>query len=740
MKKGKIIILILALILLAMFLTGITSRDVQIMVDGQRLNLDTPAYVSPEGRTMVPLRGVLEAMGARVSWEAADKAVLISTVHHSVRLVVGQKTAMVDGKTVNLDAPPVIKNDRVFVPLRFVGQAISAGVEWHGDTRTVRLTSPPKMLFTGSPPTLSSDDPGPGPYDVIVVSGEPEGVAAAIGAARAGARVLLVEKRDGLGGLMTYGWLNSIDMNYGPGGVLLTQGVFKEFFDSVGGDSFDVQHAKGVFAHLVTREPNIKLLLSADFTAPVMEDTAITGVTVRHQGQRKAYRAPRVIDATPDADVAAAAGVPHTLGASDRGLSRGMVPTLVYHVGGVDWSAIVRALNHDNDPGTGANQVSAWGFWPEIQEYQPRNPRIRVRGPNIGRQHDGSVLINALQIFDVDPLDSASRAEAMAIAQAEMPHLVEFMRQRVPGFQNAYLMGTAPELYIRESRHIIGEYVLNINDVLENRDFWDRIAFGSYPVDIQATDPTNWGFAMGNPVKYAIPYRSIVPLKVDNLLVVGRAASFTSLAAGSARVIPIGMATGQAAGVAAAHSLSRGLSPRDLIHRPGEIAEIQRKLEEQGAYLTPSQIPNPLADHWAYPYLRALRPLAVVAGGYNNDWQLDQVITTESFIYLTINTMERLRPGRLDRRGLITRLTKEPLDVGTALSLLLMVRGMDGKDVPADAQGLFNYFVRQGWLSPAIQDNWNSTEPLTRGMAYALLVETLHQMGWLEIPPMPDRQ
>lgn len=98
---------------------------------------------------------------------------------------------------------------------------------------------------------------------------------------------------------------------------------------------------------------------------------------------------------------------------------------------------------------------------------------------------------------------------------------------------------------MRESRHIIGEYQLTIDDVLENRDCWDKIAIGSYPVDVQPTAQQTYGTVVGNPDRYAIPYRSIVPLEVENLLVVGRSASYKSLAAGSARVIPIGMAEGE---------------------------------------------------------------------------------------------------------------------------------------------------------------------------------------------------
>ena len=106
------------------------------------------------------------------------------------------------------------------------------------------------------------------------------------------------------------------------------------------------------------------------------------------------------------------------------------------------------------------------------------------------------------------------------------------------------------ELYVRESRHIYGEYRLTLADVMENRDHWDVIGYGSYDIDIQSTSVGNPGTIMLSPIQYGVPFRSLVPLKVDGLLVVGRAASFDTIPHGSARVVPLGMAEGEAAGAA----------------------------------------------------------------------------------------------------------------------------------------------------------------------------------------------
>ena len=236
---------------------------------------------------------------------------------------------------------------------------------------------------------------------------------------------------------------------------------------------------------------------------------------------------------------------------------------------------------------------------------------MRLRGFNIARQNNGNVLINALIIFGVDPLSEESKAEGIARAQAEMEYLIPYIRENFAGFEKAELVKTAEQLYVRESRHIIGEYQLTIDDVLENRDQWDKIAIGAYPVDVQPTAAQTYGTVIGSPDRYAIPFRCLVPLKVDNLLVVGRSASYMSLAAGSARVIPIGMAEGEAAGVAAAYSVNNQMDFRTMSQEKTAIASVQEALKKQGAYLEDFEVHEAFMDHWAYPGVKVLRSLGI---------------------------------------------------------------------------------------------------------------------------------
>lgn len=479
-------------------------------------------------------------------------------------------------------------------------------------------------------------------YDVIVVGTDPEGITAAVSAARNGLSTLLIDgnHREVLGGLMTVGWLNSIDMNWdrtkapqaGHQPEYFNKGIFEEWYSKIEGHSFDVTTAANVFYELVKAEENIDLFMGDFSIEPLIEvreeNTTVQGIRIIKQDGEQDVFSNAVIDATQDADVAAAAGVSFTLGREDLGDKNSqMAVTAVFRMKNVDdhvWNLIAKRLNKDGDINTGVDQLSAWGYGKEMHDYIPLNKeRTKMRGLNIGRQLDDTMLINALHIFGVDPLDPESKQEGLQIAHEEVQNVLKFLK-KFKEFKHVELDAVASELYVRETRHMVGLYRLNIIDLLENRDQWDRIAFGSYPVDIQRTSPEDQGAVVLNPLKYAVPFRSIVPESVDGLLVVGRSASFDTLAHGSARVIPTGMATGQAAGAAAKITQEEGLTFRQLAQSPALIDKMQQRLNEQGMELEPYTLnPQPYMKHKHYPGLKAAVYMGIEYGSYENEFDLD---------------------------------------------------------------------------------------------------------------------
>lgn len=518
----------------------------------------------------------------------------------------------------------------------FLGLAVLA-LWFFWDWRPVPVRLPDPSGFAPAPAVEEGAN-----YDVIVVGGQPEGVAAAISAACYGGKVLLVEERDGLGGLFTYGWLNFIDMNRGPRYELLTRGTFLEFYRRVGGSNFDIARGKQVLAEMAEDYPNLSVSLNTVFKEPIMAGSKIAGIVVLKDDREISLYGKRIIDATQDADVAAAAGVPYTVGAEDLGEEkRYQAATLVYHLGNVDWQALKNAVNRKLIAGTKISNRAAWGFAGIAKEYKPSSERLRLRGFNIARQDDGTVLINALQIFGVDGLSKSSREEAMELARRELPAITDFMREKLPGFEQVELLGGAPELYIRETRHTKALYQLTLNDVVFNRFFPDTVALGSYPVDVQATTPHDSGFVYGDPKAYGIPLRSLIPSDVEDLLVVGRAAGYSHLAAGSARVVPIGMATGDAAGISAVYSIEKDKSFQQIALSPADMSAVQKMIRNRGGYLKDYRFKNDLEDHWAFAELQYVNELGLVVAGYDNNWKLKEPVRGITFYYMTANGLKR---------------------------------------------------------------------------------------------------
>ena len=491
-------------------------------------------------------------------------------------------------------------------------------------------------------------------YHVIVAGGEPEGVAAALAAARNGMKTLLVEDDSALGGLMTLGMLNSLDQNYGPDGELLTRGIYQEFYKALG-DAFEIEDTKKWFLKKCDDEPNITVMLDTEIIAPVMEGNRIVGLEIKKKGDSasRIVRSLAVIDATVDGDICAAAGVPYTVGGDDYGAHGTMQGvTLVFELAGVKWDSVYDYLMNDGLSSTGANKSVAWGYGTIAREYTLQDSNMRFRGPNIARQKNGNVLLNALIIFGVDALDPESYAEGIERGDREIPHIVEFMRENFPGFENASYVRHADQLYVRETRHIVGEYRLTITDVLENRDHWDRIGHGSYAVDIHASSPDNSGNIIGQPDIYSIPFRCLVPLEIDQLLIAGRSASYDSIPHGSTRVMPVGMVTGEACGTAVAYSITHNVTFRQMTRDANAVLWLQNQLKSKGAYLVEYDPPRPaVMDHWAYSGVAVMRELGMAAGGYSNDYKLDDDITNRWALQTRINGMMRVINERTEDRG-----------------------------------------------------------------------------------------
>lgn len=443
--------------------------------------------------------------------------------------------------------------------------------------------------------------------EVVIYGGTPQGVMAAVAASRQGLRVTLLEPGPQLGGVLVRGWLATLDDTNDLSHRSLYGGQYAAFFRAVGGNrSIDVGRAERVFWSMLRQagvEVRLNTSLSAAPDAVTVHAGQVRAIRVVHRwGQvltdSRALAAEQFIDASDSADLAARAGARFTLGREDGGLDRRqMAATLVLRIGGVRWTDIGRSVSnayrkrHDL---IGFDTQGAYGFGELGSSYLPSASYLKLRGLNIARQDDGTLLVNALLIAGVDGTDARSVTAGHAAAAREALRVVDHLRRADPStFGDATLAGVAPDLYLRETRHLVGLTRLRADDVLLGRTGPEIIATGGYALDGQIYDARESPFLLGQPAPYGVPYGTLVPRGLENLLVVSQAASFDSAAAFSARVVPLQMVLGEAAGTACGLARRSHISLAGLARRPGALATLRGRLEAQGARIAPAQPSTP---------------------------------------------------------------------------------------------------------------------------------------------------
>lgn len=559
-------------------------------------------------------------------------------------------------------------------------------------------------------------------YDVIVIGGEPEGVAAAVVAARQDQKTLLVVKQEELGGLFTYGMLNYLDFTMNDKDQHVSTGIFKEWHRLVGNrTTFSIDTAKAAFFRLVDKESNIDLLTQTNVSNVIVEGHSVNGVTVTNANGTYDVYAKQIIDATQDGDIGHMAGAPYTISGQDVGIpNKNMAVTLMIHLQDVDWKGIKNVVSSEKFGSATITASSAWGFSDILKQYQPIAENTKLRGLNIAKV-DNDYYINALQIFYVDGLDEQAKQQAIEIGKRETEHILTYLQQNFEGFEHAKIASYPTELYVRETRHFQTEYILQMSDIWKNATFPDAVAYGAYPVDIQAQSMHDAGYITANPDQYGIPFRSLVPLEIDNLLIVGRAAGYSSIAAGSARIVPTGFATAEAAGIAAAISNENNITVRELSQSKSLIAQLQKRLRAEGAYLKDTKSSYPYKDTWYDPAILKLMDYGLLVGGYSNDLQVDTVMTKPGFVNLLQTVVLRSYPNfdettyKRVHQLYIEAINTESSNLTKAEVLKLLAYILQTEP---DEQNLINIGILQSSYIPYINDG-----ELTKKEAFAYLAQ-----------------
>lgn len=444
--------------------------------------------------------------------------------------------------------------------------------------------------------------------DVLVVGGGPAGFCAAVAAAREGVRVILVEQSGCCGGMATNGLVGPFMTCYDrEGKEMIIRGIFEEVVNRMvargyaihpaevragtaytswieaGHDHvtpFEAEGLKLVIDEMLM-EAGVKVLYHTTFLQPVLQDNLIVGVVVDSKRGMELIRATVVIDCTGDGDVAARSGVPYEMGNEEQGI---MQPaTMFFRIGGVDANKVekeIQAHRHEFYRKDGVNYRSF--HW--LVSRARGNGDWTLKRVSVGLYRmpkPDEWCVNTSRLMNIDSTDNESLTEAEMLGRKQADEIFRFIRKYIPGCENARLLSTASHVGIRESRHIQGEYRLSTADLLECRVPEDSILLAANSVDVHGRfGPTSNEYVTINGSYYGVPYRSLLPVQVDQMLLAGRCISSDSTAAGAVRVMPPCMAMGQAAGIAAAIAVKSQCTVREI-----DVQLLRIRLKENGAYL-----------------------------------------------------------------------------------------------------------------------------------------------------------
>ena len=399
-------------------------------------------------------------------------------------------------------------------------------------------------------------------YDVIVVGSGPAGVGAAVMAARSGMKTLIIESCGRVGGISTAGMMSHFAGRCGNKlyHEILERAAQKNYFErgkvtrSIDPDLLTVTYIE------MLEEAGADILLYTTFCDVIMDGNTVTGIICHNKTGFCAYGSKVVIDASGDGDVAERSGVEYFKGRETDGK---MQPTtLMFKVGGVDMERAVFPPSFETLVQTEKGELQALAK--EKLPYPAGH--VLLYKSTI----PGIVTCNMTNVIDIDGTSGEDLTKAELVCRKQMPLIVDFLREYVPGYENCYIISSASLIGVRETRHFKGVKTLTAQDIVDAVQHEDYVVYGAYfNFDIHnmsgsGLDKTGVQHKFKQKNGYTIPYGCMVPEKIDGLLLSGRNISGTHMAHSNYRVMPICVGIGEACGAAAAVAVSSDRSLRDI--------------------------------------------------------------------------------------------------------------------------------------------------------------------------------
>lgn len=451
-------------------------------------------------------------------------------------------------------------------------------------------------------------------YEIAVIGGGPAGLSAAITAARAGRKVILLEKAGYLGGNATLGLplLGFLDLD----GRRIVGGIAQEYVNRLTERGQCVGHRTcpkhnsvtnidpegfKVLAIEMCREAGVDVILHLEACKTEVENGHLNRVVLFGKGNEVSVEADIFIDCTGDGDVAYLAGCSYEAGQPDTGVLQ--PPTVMFTLENVDTMRLFDYIEEhpeemtfsatiDHRPGYDADYFRASKNHVFVglrkifdrMHAEGKCPVDRETLIYIKSMNEGEVYVNSTRLLNTDATDIFSLTNAELEGQLQVAKLTKMLQENVVGFENCFISSIAPTLGVRETRRFKGIKYLTGDEICAGLIPDDTIGLGAYKIDIHSgTDRSTLFKTVEQP--FGIPYGCLVSSEINNLMFAGRCVSVDAATLASVRVMPHCMCMGQAAGQAAAMALTENINPADV-----DVAKLRAELYAQKAVLDMEQV------------------------------------------------------------------------------------------------------------------------------------------------------
>ncbi|NLV35258.1 MAG: FAD-dependent oxidoreductase [Clostridiaceae bacterium] len=549
-------------------------------------------------------------------------------------------------------------------------------------------------------------------YDVIVYGGEPQGLSAAISAARLGAKTLLISEGADAGGIITNCLIPELEKPLGQKNKLLNGGILEEMDDKLG-NGFSKEKYLTVINELLDGEDTLDVRYNTSIAGVSMSGVYLDRLELRTEKGKETLSGKIYIDASNSGNLLDACKVPYFTGSGDLNMEDSFMPvSLNFEM--ISMNGAIDSVDKINELLNGDE------FHNKVRNYQVMSKNAVLENPFAYLTGDSTIVMSGLQLTGIDVSDQDKLKDAYSSAIDEAKNFLAFLSANFQEFGSYSFSRAAERLRVHEHKHYKGNYLLTVQDIMNNRFFDETVAMGSHPVLI-GKFAARGSFVAGNPVQYGVPLRCLVPEKMANLLMAGPQISYSSLAASSAGTIGTSIATGEAAGALAVFCAARNENPGFVDKNHEQYSDFKQMLKDKGMYLPNSRISSKHSkykDNWSYPSAAKLISLGLVAGGADNNLKYDEKAKQMDLAFILINGIYRLDES-IYTKELYDRLrpfiNNEDLTYDAAVAVMGALYDIEGS-----TQEVYTGLCERNCINDIMQKRLEDKEELTMDEVYYL--------------------